>query len=276
MPAARQRSRSPCSACAVIAMIGSAPAAALARRGSPASPRSRPSPASGSPSGRRRRRVRPSSVDRLAAVAGDVDRGSRGCSSMRERHLLVDHVVLGDQDARPRRAAASAGAPARSACGGAGAAAARAEHARPGSRAAAPGVTGLVRQRRRCRRRAAAAGSPRWPSEVSIDEPRRARARLGLRIARASSQPVHARHLHVEDRQVERRAVGRAARAARSSALRAVAGVAVACPSARELLPRGSARLVALSSTTRTRSAAERRRGGAPARGARPAREAAR
>ena len=118
MPAARQRSRSPCMACAVSAMIGT--------RAAPAASRSRMH-------GRRleavhlghlhvhqdQRRIgrAMARVHRLAAVGGDGDRGARASCRMADATQLVDRVVLGEQDAQrvPRRAAArpSSAAPGR-------------------------------------------------------------------------------------------------------------------------------------------------------------------
>ena len=220
-------------ACAVIAMIGvrrpRSPRAADRAR----SPRSRPSPASGSPSGRRRSASAPSALDRLAAVRRRRRRGSRAARACATRHPLVDRVVLGDQDARPRRAPARP-APRprdrrrRRRLGGAPCPARRGQAVEQ-LRAAAPAWSASAVEAGSARR-----GRPRRrPSDVSSTS-RAAPRRASAWIARASSTPSIPGICMSRSASVERRRPSAAARSSASSALGAVAGVRRrACPTPR-------------------------------------------
>ena len=166
MPAARQRSRSPCIACAVSATIGSAAAPSLlAVADRPASPRSRPSRASAGPSARRRtaRRRRVDRLDRFAAVLDGLD-GVPALLQQRRHQLAVDGVVFGDEDAERTQRRDAGALDSRLAC-------ARAAAATPKSRASASSrsecLTGLVRNASMPMRWRRATSSAR-PTDVSI------------------------------------------------------------------------------------------------------------
>ena len=88
-------------------MIGSVAAVAGSRGGSRRWPRSRPSRASARPSAPGRTRLARDRLDRLRGRSRPRRRGSRACSSMRERDHAVDRVVLGEQHAQALRRARS-------------------------------------------------------------------------------------------------------------------------------------------------------------------------
>ena len=211
MPAARQRSRSPFIACAVIAMIGTCRAACSPRaRGSRRSPRSRPSPASARPSAPGRTAGR---VDARRAPRGRCRRPSRcGRASRAGRgQPLVDHVVLGEQDVQaPRRqlrpGASTAGSTAR--C--------------PGSRASDAAdrveqvalLDRLGQVARRCRARGSAVALVVLPGRGEHHD-RRAAEVGGRADSPRHLEAVHLRHVGVEQHERERLPAGAAPRPAR-------------------------------------------------------------
>ena len=114
MPASRQRSRSPCIACAVSATIGRRAPLPRSRRADRLRwLRIRPSPASGGPSARRRI-CRCRRLDRRHGVAAVLHRVDRVAALLQQRRheLAVDGVVFGDEDAQ-RSGAALRTSPAR-------------------------------------------------------------------------------------------------------------------------------------------------------------------
>ena len=113
IPDSRQRSKSSRIAFAVTATIGiRGPPPRARARGSRASRRSRPSPASGSPSAPRRSCARssaPSTSWPLSTASATMPEPLH----LAQQHLLVDRVVLGDQDPQARRARRPAAPPRR-------------------------------------------------------------------------------------------------------------------------------------------------------------------
>ena len=208
MPAARQRSRSPSSAEAVIAMIGTRLAGRLPRRAPRGWRRSRPAAASGSPSAPRRSRAAPAAaVDRLDPVVGDLDRAAEVLQQA-GRHELVDRVVLDDQHADAERRAAPRRRGRR--------------RARRGRRATTPTRascssewrTGLLERGVDARPSRAACGADALVG--GEQQHRRAAPRSGsARDPAGQLEPVGARHHQVEQRDLERAAAPRRPRAAR-------------------------------------------------------------
>ena len=198
------------------------PVAALAAADLAASPRSRPSPASGSPSAPRRTGLPRQRLERLGAVRHDV-RAVAELARAADRHLLVDDVVLGEQQPCARLRL-DLGRSSSASSGARGAAAGSSTVARTLVAAAtcAPAWSGWRRCPRRARRRPTDA--PRRGQQHERD-----RRQLGsARIARASVEAVHPRHLHVEERDVERLARVRG-RVQQPQRLAAVLAVTAAC-----------------------------------------------
>ena len=114
MPAARQRSRSPFRAWAVMAMIGRwLPVCPSRVRGWRRSPRGRPSRASARPSAPGRTAVVREGRQRLPAVVGRRPTVCPRFSSSAHGQLLVDQAVLGQQDRCNGRVRVPRGDPAR-------------------------------------------------------------------------------------------------------------------------------------------------------------------
>ena len=192
------------------------PAARSRRRGSAASPRSRPSPASARPSAPGRTAPPPA----RPAPRGRRRRTTTVCpcfSRSRRGELLVDGVVLGEQDAQRRRRSAAgrrlAGRRPRPRAGRGGRRVAR----WPSSRS--DWLDRLGRGTRPMPERRGSGPRPRWPvapdESIMIDRPRRARP--ASRGSLGQREAVHLRHHRVEQDQRERPP---AARGACSSARR--------------------------------------------------------
>ena len=234
-------------------MIGQASRSAR-RRGSSPWPGSRPSPASGGPSARRRkgggcgRRQR---LDGLASVVGDLHRGARAFEQL-DRDLLVDLVVLGQEDARaaqPRLLFAV------TRCAGGCRRRASAKTFTSVS-TSIDLVTGLTRKPSSCSRSASSRTSSR-PKAVTSTMAGCLRERLVALDVAAGLQAVHAGHPPVHEDDVV--GVGRR-RAALTAAIASVPG-RDGVHAARPRRSSGSGRIsraAGLSSTTSTRSCARR------------------
>ena len=231
-------------------------------RGSPRSPRGRPSPASARPSARGRSASRSSASSASRPLLATVD-GVAAPRQQPDRDALVDDVVLGQQDARARTPACSARRrPPTSRRTARRRDALRAR--RRSRRAARPGVIGLVRY--------AAMPSSRQRAESPYCARRgqhhdRRAGQLGLRrdLLR-DREAVHVRHVRVEQHQRERRAASRGRAPAPSSAAAPLSTAVGRHPPARRAARRGCAGSTSLSSTISTGRCGEQRLGTRPRR----------
>ena len=226
-----------------------------------ASPRSRPSRASARPSGPRRRRRLPSASSACLAVRARPSLRGRACPAADTATLLVDRVVFREQDSQAADRDVGSLAVGARAAGRRRARRApldhRVEQLRLPDRLDQVGGHAQLAARARVAR---AAGRRQHQDRSS-----RA-SRAFARIRSATIEAVHLRHVAVEQHQRERIVPDRSPRWIASSARLAAARPAwAACPSGAASLP-GSRRLVALSSTTSTRSPASAGLGALPRR----------